>query len=127
LRPPWPRAREHGRAVRRLGGGGGRGRRLARTRARGRRPPARHLQSGVGRRRCRRQVDDLARAWFAELFPAEQALAVTLAPRGPFAAVLVEAGFASHEREVRLAAARAAERHVLPGALGGVQRAWSEN
>jgi hypothetical protein len=70
---------------------------------------------------------DLARDWFAALLPAEQALAVTLAPRGPFAAVLVEAGFASHEREVRLAAARAAERHVLPGSLSGVQRAWSEN
>jgi hypothetical protein len=70
---------------------------------------------------------DLARAWFARLFPAEQALAVGLAPRGPFAAVLVEDAFASGAREVVLAAARAAERHVLPGSLATIQRAWSEN
>jgi hypothetical protein len=39
----------------------------------------------------------------------------------------VELGFTSPERAVRLAAARASEATVLPGALTAVQRAWSEN
>jgi hypothetical protein len=67
----------------------------------------------------------LAGAWFAELGPEEQALALELVPRGPFAAVLVEAGFASTRREVLLAAARAAERSVLSGGTPAVQRLWA--
>lgn len=69
----------------------------------------------------------LAREWFATLTPAEQALAVIQAPRGPFAAVLVEEGFGSNEREVLLAAVRAAERNAIAGPLPGVLRLWNEN
>jgi hypothetical protein len=65
-----------------------------------------------------------ARAWFEHLGEEEQALALALVPRGPFAAALMEGGFESSARSVRLATARAAERHALPGATQGVLRAW---
>ena len=70
---------------------------------------------------------DIARGWFARLRPEEQTHALAEVARGPFAAVLLEAGLASPAREVRLAAARACERTVVAGTLPGVQRAWSEN
>lgn len=70
---------------------------------------------------------DIARRWFAQLFPAEQAHALALVQRGPFAAVLVEAGLVSDARAVRRAAARASERVVVAGAIPGVQRAWNAN
>ncbi|NOT30100.1 MAG: hypothetical protein HOP15_06605, partial [Planctomycetes bacterium] len=70
---------------------------------------------------------DIARRWFAQLFPAEQAHALALVQRGTFAAVLVEAGLTADAREVRRAAARTSERVVVSGAIPGVQRAWNAN
>lgn len=69
----------------------------------------------------------LVREWFDRLAPSEQALALGLAPRGPFAAVLIEAGFASPEREVVLAAVRAAEHNAISGPLPGILRLWNED
>lgn len=69
----------------------------------------------------------IARAWFARLAPGEQAHALALVPRGPFAAVLLEDGLVSAARDVRRAAARACERVSVGGALEGVRRAWDAN
>ena len=68
----------------------------------------------------------LAETWFGTLTAEEQGLALAEAQRGPFAGVLAEAGLASAVRSVRLAAARAAERTVLAGALPVIQRLWNE-
>ncbi len=70
---------------------------------------------------------EIARGWFARLTPPEQAHALALVPRGPFAAALLEGGLHSEAREVRLAAAHACRRVAVTGAVPGVQRAWSAN
>jgi len=69
----------------------------------------------------------IALDWFHELTPSEQMLAIAQAPRGPFAAVLIEAGFRSTQRDVLLAAARASEKLVLSGSLPEVLRLWRED
>lgn len=72
------------------------------------------------------KTPDLTRRWFDTLTPVEQALALGEVPRGPYAGVLVTRGLELPAREVRLAAARAAERVALPPGTPALGKLWQE-
>jgi len=72
------------------------------------------------------KTPDLTRRWFDALTPVEQALALGEVPRGPYAGVLVTRGLELQTREVRLAAARAAERVSLPPGTPALGKLWQE-
>lgn len=72
------------------------------------------------------KTPDLTRRWFDTLGPLEQGLALGEVPRGPYAGVLVTRGLESPVREVRLAAARAAERVSLPPGTPALAKLWQE-